>query len=524
MNDRTAESGGLSRGLFYRKALEERLPLCIIVSRPGAGAPEYIGGTLLQEYGYRREDLNKLLQRGLEGFIHPGDRKAALETARRFQQDNAPSFQQEYRVLRQDGSVAWVTERSVLIEDDDGRPAYMSTLSDVTRQMEALERLRLGEEESRLAMEHMEKLISQYDAAAHQRARQTEQLRENERIMRAVAEHSGRIVYHYDLSTRTARSLNGELSRENGLPEVFPDPPAYLMSKHRVAPDSGEAIEAFFKAILAGEAQGKTKLHMEGEDGLTRWFDLRFSSINQSKDGPGEAVLSFLDVTARHEHELAFARYQQTIRESNAADHIFFESDLTADLIKVQGGAMLPLEMDLKETSYTDSMKYLIDRFFSEEVKARAKVYFSREHLLTLHADGASDVAEDWPIRLSGGKPGWIRISLQFVVDPYTEHTRAFLTACDITEEKTLQQHIQLRAETDGLTGVYNRGTTEELIRSRLAGEEGLRCVLLLSDLDDLKQLNDNLGHGQGDRALKAVADTLKSYFRASDIVGRIGG
>jgi diguanylate cyclase (GGDEF)-like protein len=43
-------------------------------------------------------------------------------------------------------------------------------------------------------------------------------------------------------------------------------------------------------------------------------------------------------------------------------------------------------------------------------------------------------------------------------------------------------------------------------------------------DLDDFKSINDSLGHQVGDRALSRVAEILKTAFRRSDIIARMGG
>ncbi|MBR5096602.1 MAG: GGDEF domain-containing protein, partial [Treponema sp.] len=47
---------------------------------------------------------------------------------------------------------------------------------------------------------------------------------------------------------------------------------------------------------------------------------------------------------------------------------------------------------------------------------------------------------------------------------------------------------------------------------------------VIFGDMDGLKYINDNFGHDAGDRAIKAEAEILKNNFRASDIVGRMGG
>ena len=88
-------------------------------------------------------------------------------------------------------------------------------------------------------------------------------------------------------------------------------------------------------------------------------------------------------------------------------------------------------------------------------------------------------------------------------------------------------KEIQIMSETDALTGLYNRRATEDHItRQMQADGRNPDCVrpLISIDLDKFKQVNDTYGHLEGDALLIAVADTIKTSVRNSDIVGRIGG
>lgn len=78
----------------------------------------------------------------------------------------------------------------------------------------------------------------------------------------------------------------------------------------------------------------------------------------------------------------------------------------------------------------------------------------------------------------------------------------------------------------DDLTGLYNRRGFLSLAERRkgAAPRYSLRPVLLCVDLDDLKEINDALGHAEGDRALMEVAGALRSVFREADVLARIGG
>ena len=89
-----------------------------------------------------------------------------------------------------------------------------------------------------------------------------------------------------------------------------------------------------------------------------------------------------------------------------------------------------------------------------------------------------------------------------------------------------LIEETQLLALTDGLTGLYNRRHAtkrleEEIARAR-RNNKGL-CVAMC-DVDHFKAINDEFGHGAGDRVLQQIATSLTEYVRRNDIVSRWGG
>jgi diguanylate cyclase (GGDEF)-like protein/PAS domain S-box-containing protein len=103
----------------------------------------------------------------------------------------------------------------------------------------------------------------------------------------------------------------------------------------------------------------------------------------------------------------------------------------------------------------------------------------------------------------------------------------------DVTVRRQLEQRLAVQAEElrnlslrDGLTGLYNRRGFMELSQQvvRVADRERHRLAILFVDLDGLKGINDELGHGHGDRAIIEAADLLRSTCRATDLVARLGG
>jgi diguanylate cyclase (GGDEF)-like protein len=78
----------------------------------------------------------------------------------------------------------------------------------------------------------------------------------------------------------------------------------------------------------------------------------------------------------------------------------------------------------------------------------------------------------------------------------------------------------------DPLTGLFNHRAFQERLGSELARarREGYEVALVALDLDHFKPINDRCGHGVGDQALMAVARTISTTLRPSDVAGRVGG
>ena len=81
---------------------------------------------------------------------------------------------------------------------------------------------------------------------------------------------------------------------------------------------------------------------------------------------------------------------------------------------------------------------------------------------------------------------------------------------------------LQNESYHDPLTKIYNRRYVERYVEMNLDISES--CAMILIDLDNFKTVNDELGHEKGDELLCQVSDILRSNFRKTDCVARIGG
>ena len=83
-------------------------------------------------------------------------------------------------------------------------------------------------------------------------------------------------------------------------------------------------------------------------------------------------------------------------------------------------------------------------------------------------------------------------------------------------------QAVEIRARTDNLTGLFNHGTFEEWLDRSV--RDGAPFSLIMLDLDDFRDINNDLGHQAGDATLRRIADALVGAGRDTDLVFRYGG
>jgi len=92
--------------------------------------------------------------------------------------------------------------------------------------------------------------------------------------------------------------------------------------------------------------------------------------------------------------------------------------------------------------------------------------------------------------------------------------------------QNQMELELSHLAISDELTGLYNRRGFLVLGSERMKLAHGMKknVLLFFADLDNLKQINDQFGHKEGDQALLKTAEIFRNTFRNSDIIGRFGG
>jgi len=281
--------------------------------------------------------------------------------------------------------------------------------------------------------------------------------------------------------------------------------------------DTGKRMEwsdwGLARALARGESTGNQVIDIESCDGSRKTI-LESAAPILSTDGEVLGAISlYEDITEQR----ALA---ETLRESEARYRALFENSIDAILLTRPGGAILAAndaacrllgygEDDLRALGRAD----IVDR---TDPRAQA---------LVDAAGHASPAHGEVRLRCKDGD----LVPVEFACATFGDRNAQACTSLiirDITDRKRAEEHIEYLAYHDELTGIPNRAHFHRAFEHALATTQryGLRCALMLVDLDRFKNINDTIGHEGGDQLLKQVAARLRACLRDSDLIARLGG
>ena len=131
------------------------------------------------------------------------------------------------------------------------------------------------------------------------------------------------------------------------------------------------------------------------------------------------------------------------------------------------------------------------------------------------------------PLRGRSGAIGVLTIERLGAENPFVmeEFDLVTLFAAQVSialQNAEVFRDVEIRAQTDGLTGLLNRATFEEYLAKSV--RDGTAFGLIMLDLDDFRVINNTKGHQAGDDALREIAKGLVAAGRDTDRVFRYGG
>jgi diguanylate cyclase (GGDEF)-like protein len=131
------------------------------------------------------------------------------------------------------------------------------------------------------------------------------------------------------------------------------------------------------------------------------------------------------------------------------------------------------------------------------------------------------------PLRGREGATGVLTLERLGLDQIYTEEefelVKLFAAQVSIAlQNAEVHRAVEIRAQTDDLTGLLNHGTFQSWLERSVASREPFSLIML--DLDDFKLVNDALGHQAGDRLLAGIGQAIVAAGRETDRVFRYGG
>lgn len=396
-------------------------------------------------------------------------------------------FETEARHVKKDGEIIWILARYRMDPNKSGEITI--AMIDITDRKQTEEKLRISEEEYRIA-----------------------------------TRHSSKLIIRYDILTKTMYSQSDKPSIL-GLANVAENVPDSIIASGLISRDSVEAFKRFFKSISRGNREGSAVISIfDRTEGAYKWYQYDFTSIFDNNGKPVQAIVTFFDITLQRQKELAFQKWQQSFNSIPKSATNYYEYNLTVDCFEHEEGEMIPSVPAAVPRTLFDMSLYIAEKYVYPDDTKSWLDFMDRENLLEKYSEGIHTFKIEFR-RLIDGNPLWTSLSVQLIPDPYSSDVKGFFLLEDIDAQKKEVIHLQERSTHDSLTGLLNRGAFVERINEVLSTSElDTQHALIMLDIDNFKTINDTLGHDAGDALLVNIANKLKYVLRSEDVCGRLGG
>lgn len=173
---------------------------------------------------------------------------------------------------------------------------------------------------------------------------------------------------------------------------------------------------------------------------------------------------------------------------------------------------------------YTDHRPCLADLLVEGRIDEIPTFYADSDTLTTLE-HGVH--AANWCVMPRINKELYIAIDVGPIYGDDGRLLAVVETLRDMTDHKRAQTALEALAARDGLTGLVNRRSFDDILLRewQRARRDRRPLALIMIDVDQFKDYNDTYGHPQGDECLRQVATVLQSaLFRPGDMAARYGG
>lgn len=426
----------------------------------------YLSGNHYNLYGYEKEEL---LGRYAWDIIYAEDmaKMAGMFNKHIAEKSNGRA---EYRVVRKDGSLIWADTVGSILKDDGETSGALFVTRDVTDRKRAEEALRESENRSRAILNTLPDLMFIYSRDGY--------------------------YLDYHASDHCLLYVEPEKFIGKSIFEVLP----------------GEVAGRFFKAFKDACKTNELQIIDYALDvpGGLKHFEARITSLDEQR-----LIAIIRDVTEQKENEKQLRdsehRLNTYIAKTPAVIYSFILVDGVPRITYVNENVKHLLGFEPED--FINNFAFFLECFHPDDVQN------SFDAMQRLLAEGRLTL-EEYRFKDKQGNYHWLHDEMQLIT--HEDGTLEVIGAWwDITERKKAEEHIRYISYHDQLTGLYNRHYFEYC-------KNGLKDVsvvsVIMTDINNLKLVNDIYGHEAGDELLRKYAEHIKKSFKDRDLFFRWGG
>jgi|GEM_PF-363305 len=305
-------SGELEKRLRYGALVDRYAPSMVMVYHTNRSEKTYVIGNLLRNFGYSDTEITNLANaENIWPIIFHEDQSHVEKKAKAIISENLNSYELEYRILRKDGTLAWITAHGTKFTDSLG-DGYICIYVDDTGLHALMDQLRTSSESYRI-----------------------------------VVESSNRLVFRYSVSDGTAE-VPVRARELFALPEVLHDLPESLIRCGFIREVSAEEYRAFCQDLRAGiPCRKEWSLCCKTADGHEVWIRLQYALIANESGETAQAIVYADDMTASKKREDHLVRRAEQDGLTGLYDRTTAEKRIREELQSTDHlCALLSIDMD----------------------------------------------------------------------------------------------------------------------------------------------------------------------------------
>lgn len=424
-----------------------------------------------------------------------------------------------FHYTRKDGSVRWVYLRLFFLREQNGHRHFYGSLTDISGLAQHAQ-LDVYGENANINIGELKQSYVELQRSYESQQACFEQLQLNEEMYRVAMGLTNHVIMVIDIPNRTVNQIYNEGSR-TGISRSMPDAPESIIKTGTIHPNDCDGYRDFFRKVYSGVPKCEYTMRVMEKDRGWVWFTMYSQTIFDESGTPVRAIAFSANITIEKQAEEKYKQYRAAV--AIGADFVW-EVNLTHDKLFLQDDALLKFIGKNQPKTYNEFSRAVFERVADHSQRSELLEKFLRENLISAFNRGEREVSQEYQLDFDDGKGArWFRSTAYLMMNSVADIC-VILSTVDITKSHLETAALEMRAESDQLTGLFNHATMEQRVSHVLHASSTDFHAMLMIDIDNFKHCNDTYGHVFGDVVLQTVAEVLRDIFRHSDYIGRIGG